>query len=245
VKPDGGDKSAEPRSSARRTERNKLSASIPPLSHHGRRRPVSIAAREAILKAAEEEFAEHGFGGARAQSIATRAGVNKALPFYHFGSKAELYEEVVRRALVRLGQFMSDALVAPTPRERLASFVHRLFAYLADNPNWCRLIVRELIDEQSHARELATEYLEPLVEQGRTMMLNDMATGGMRRVDQVQAIVSITVETFGYFLLLPALHFVGITHPLSPAVLAARERMVVDLLSKGLGLTGPDSGSAD
>ena len=61
----------------------------------------------------------------------TRAGVNKALPFYHFGSKAELYDEVVRRALGRLGEFMADALVAPTPRERLGSFVHRLFAYLA------------------------------------------------------------------------------------------------------------------
>jgi TetR/AcrR family transcriptional regulator len=129
-----------------------------------RRRPVSAAAREAILKAAEDEFAERGFGGARAQSIATRAGVNKALPFYHFGSKAELYDEVVRRALGRLGEFMADALVAPTPRERLASFVHRLFAYLADNPNWARLIVREVIDEQSHAREIASQYLKPLVD---------------------------------------------------------------------------------
>ena len=63
--------------------------------HRNRQRPVSAAAREAILKAAEEEFAERGLGGARAQSIATRAGVNKALPFYHFGSKADLYAEVV------------------------------------------------------------------------------------------------------------------------------------------------------
>lgn len=216
--------------------------------HRGRRtkrRPVSAAAREAILKAAEEEFAERGFGGARAQSIATRAGVNKALPFYHFGSKAELYDEVVKRALGRLGEFMADALVAPTPRERLASFVHRLFAYLADNPNWARLIVREVIDEQSRARDVASQYLKPLVDGGRESMIRDMEAGRMRRVDELQLIISITVETFGYFLLLPALEYIGIASPLSPGSLAARERMIIDLLADGLGMAGPESGPTD
>jgi TetR/AcrR family transcriptional regulator len=206
----------------------------------GRRRPVSAAAREAILKAAEEEFAQRGFGGARAQNIATRAGVNKALPFYHFGSKAELYDEVVRRALGRLGEFMRDALVAATPRERLSLFVHRLFEYLAENPNWARLIIREVIDERSRTREIATEYLKPLADGGRQLLLHDMETGRMRRVDPVQVIVSITVETFGYFLLFPALPYIGVDEPLSPASITNRERMVVNLLSDGLGLTGPE-----
>ncbi|HKD66962.1 MAG TPA: TetR family transcriptional regulator [Candidatus Binataceae bacterium] len=214
-------------------------------SHRTKRRPVSAAAREAILKAAEEEFAERGFGGARAQSIATRAGVNKALPFYHFGSKAELYDEVVKRALGRLGEFMADALVAPTPRERLSFFVSRLFAYLADNPNWARLIVREVIDDQSRSRAIASQYLKPLVDGGRQLMLSDMDAGRMRRVDPLQLIVSITVETFGYFLLLPALQYIGIAHPLSPASLAARERMIVYLLGDGLGMAGPESGPHD
>ncbi len=213
---------------------------LPDGTQRGRRRPVSAAAREAILKAAEEEFAERGFGGARAQSIATRAGVNKALPFYHFGSKAELYDEVVKRALGRLGEFMSDALVAPTPRERLAMFVHRLFEYLAENPNWARLIIREVIDERSRSRQIATEYLKPLSDGGQQLLLHDMETGRMRRFDPVQVIVSITVETFGYFLLFPALPYIGVDEPLSPESIAKRERMVIDLLSEGLGLAGPE-----
>jgi TetR/AcrR family transcriptional regulator len=217
----------------------------PDVIQRGKRRPVSAAAREAILKAAEEEFAERGFGGARAQNIASRAGVNKALPFYHFGSKAELYDEVVRRALGRLGDFMRDALVAATPRERLSLFVHRLFQYLAENPNWARLIIREVIDERSRSRAIATEYLKPLADGGRQLLLNDMATGRMRRVDPVQVIVSITVETFGYFLLFPALPYIGVDDPLSPASIANRERMVIDLLSDGLGLTGPETVSSD
>jgi TetR/AcrR family transcriptional regulator len=213
-----------------------------------RQRPVSAAAREAILKAAEAEFAERGFGGARAQSIATRAGVNKALPFYHFGSKADLYAEVVKQALGRLGEFMADALIAP-PHERIAVFVHRLFAYLSVNPNWPRLIVRELIDGESRARDTAGLYLKPLVDAGREVIAYDIEAGRMREVDPLQMIISITVETFGYFLLIPLLQGVGMAEPISPDNLAARERMVVELLKVGLGVRGPEppagqSGSA-
>src|SRR5271155_4941450 len=107
----------------------------------GRQRPVSIAARDAILKAAEEEFAERGFGGARAQSIATRAGVNKALPFYHFGSKAELYDEVVKRALGRLAEFLAGTNPANRPRGGPAHLVALAFPFLGGHPNWPRLIV--------------------------------------------------------------------------------------------------------
>jgi AcrR family transcriptional regulator len=224
-----------------RTEKNSMPTRTPRSEpRRNRQRPVSAAAREAILKAAEAEFAERGLGGARAQSIATRAGVNKALPFYHFGSKADLYNEVVKLALGRLGEFMADALVASTPRERLALFVHRLFAYLQQNPNWPRLIVRELIDEQSRARETASQYLKPLVDGGREVMGLDIKAGRMRNFDPLQMIISITVETFGYFLLTPLLEGVGLTDPVSQDNLAARERMVVDLLADGLGMSGPE-----
>jgi hypothetical protein len=48
------------------------------------------------------------------------------------------------------------------------------------------------------------------------------------------------VETFGYFLLTPLLEGVGLTDPASQANLAARERMVIDLLADGLGMSGPE-----
>lgn len=76
-------------------------------------------------------------------------------------------------------------------------------------------------------------------------MMHDMESGMMRKVDPIQLIVSITVETFGYFLLLPALQYIGIANPLSPASLAARERMVIGVLGDGLGMAGPESGTGD
>lgn len=54
-------------------------------------------ALQAILDAAEVEFAEAGFDGAGMKAIATRASVSQALLHYHFGNKNRLYAEVIRR----------------------------------------------------------------------------------------------------------------------------------------------------
>src|ERR1700722_9375659 len=51
--------------------------------------------RAAILKAAIAEFAEHGIAGARTDTIAQAANVNKALLYYYFKDKDALYEAVL------------------------------------------------------------------------------------------------------------------------------------------------------
>src|ERR1700737_1955129 len=48
--------------------------------------------RASILRAAVAEFAEHGIAGARTDTIAREARVNKALLYYYFKDKDSLYE---------------------------------------------------------------------------------------------------------------------------------------------------------
>jgi TetR/AcrR family transcriptional regulator len=57
--------------------------------------------RATILDAAEDEFADQGFDGARMMSIAKRAGVTHGLLHYYFDSKERLYEQVVGRLFGR------------------------------------------------------------------------------------------------------------------------------------------------
>ncbi len=47
--------------------------------------------RSRILDVALSEFAAHGLAGARTDRIANTAGVNKALLYYYFESKENLY----------------------------------------------------------------------------------------------------------------------------------------------------------
>ena len=54
------------------------------------RRPGDSGSREAILAAARDLFAEHGYEGASMRAIAASAGVDAALVVHFFGSKANL-----------------------------------------------------------------------------------------------------------------------------------------------------------
>ncbi len=58
--------------------------------------------REAILNAALEAFATHGFDGASYNQIIERAGVSKGAMYYYFDDKEDLYATVVRRELAGL-----------------------------------------------------------------------------------------------------------------------------------------------
>jgi len=62
-----------------------------------------VETREAILAAAQEEFAEKGFELASAREICRRAGVNSALLSRYFGSKEALYRIVAKRLFGDLG----------------------------------------------------------------------------------------------------------------------------------------------
>ena len=85
--------------------------------------------REAILKAAESEFAEKGFALASAREICRRAGVNSALLSRYFGSKESLYRIVAKRLFGDLG----------APLAKLADGVK-------DDASW-RAAVREWVDD--------------------------------------------------------------------------------------------------
>lgn len=68
--------------------------------------------RERILKAALAEFSARGLAGARTETIARRARVNKRMLFYCFGSKRGLYAEVLRRKIADKYE-----AIASTPEE--------------------------------------------------------------------------------------------------------------------------------
>ena len=198
------------------------------------RRPISDATREAILRAAEDEFAARGFGGARSDAIAERAGVNKALPFYHFGSKTRLYEEVLKRALAGFGEIVTHTIESPQPGERLAFFLRDLSSYLAANPNWLKIITRELIDEGSRSKAIARRYLKPLVQASHAEITRAVESGHMRAIDPLQTMISIAGEVIFYALIAPFLEGLGMRNPMAPAHRTKREEAVLTLLRSGL-----------
>lgn len=73
---------------------------------------VKISRKEAILDAAEANFAKHGYDGVTLRMIARDAGVDVALANYHFGRKHELFEQTFKRRADLLNQWRLEALDA-------------------------------------------------------------------------------------------------------------------------------------
>src|SRR5436190_455284 len=79
-----------------------------------------------ILLAAAGEFATRGFAGARVDRIARLARVNKAMLYYHFGSKQGLYDALLRRTFSEAAaRIRAIAASAPPPAVVAASPQHQ------------------------------------------------------------------------------------------------------------------------
>src|SRR5581483_7445446 len=70
------------------------------------------ARRNAVIAAAEEEFAEHGFSSGSLNSIARNAGVAKGSLFQYFADKADLYAYMAERASTRVRDAMAEHIAA-------------------------------------------------------------------------------------------------------------------------------------
>lgn len=96
--------------------------------------------REKILDAAEALFGEQGFAAVSLRDITTRADVTLALASYHFGTKDNLFEEVVaRRASILCAERQArlEALHEPAVREILDAFFAPLFDKArSGDPGW-------------------------------------------------------------------------------------------------------------
>jgi len=69
-------------------------------------------ARDRILDAAEDAFAQHGFDGAALKGIAMAAGVAQGLIHYHYGDKARLYAAVIARRSALINDQRAEMLDA-------------------------------------------------------------------------------------------------------------------------------------
>ncbi len=135
-----------------------------------RRRRIHDAegAREAILNAAEEVFAEHGFDGARTDAIAAAAGYNKSLIFQYFGDKLGLYAEVVRRADKQMTTLQAQMLalaedesIASDPHKfkaLLETTVQAIFDYLLERPRFVRMLLWEQAEGWQTYAKMITQF---------------------------------------------------------------------------------------
>ncbi len=155
------------------------------------------AAREAILDAAEEVFAQHGFDGARIDAIAATAGYNKSLIFHYFEDKFGLYTAVVKR-IKKLGEDEVRTVLyaftdnaggctrlthdVETFRAFLETSVKVTFACFHGHPRFLRILTWEAAEGWQTFLAIVTEFDEE-GRQSLTAIVTEARTNGLIHSD--------------------------------------------------------------
>jgi len=201
-------------------------------------------ARQAILKAALREFAQEGMSGARTDHIARAAHVNKALLYYYFKDKEELYGAVLDQVFSGLSERIVEVLERDLPpREKVLAYAGAHFDYIASSPLYPRVVQREMMragrQGSPHIRRIVERYLRPILARLAELLRAGMESGDFRRVDAMHFVFSIVAMNVFYFSSAPVLTLMTQGDPLAPEAIAARKAAVLDLIAAALFTPSP------
>jgi AcrR family transcriptional regulator len=104
--------------------------------------------RQRLLQAAAAEFAERGYAGASAASIARRAGMSKATFYAHFANKLACMLALVDRANEVVAEAMAGAARSAGKTDAAARLHAGTRAYLkaiAEHPEFARALLVEIV----------------------------------------------------------------------------------------------------
>ena len=90
--------------------------------------------RDDILKVAAKLFAEHGFDQATMRKIGKETGIQPASLYYHFTTKEDILDEIVRTFLSGLPAKYNAIIARTEIPERSSRFHGAGFSHLAEEP---------------------------------------------------------------------------------------------------------------
>jgi AcrR family transcriptional regulator len=124
--------------------------------------PAQRDVRTRILSEATHLFAERGYDGTSIEEIARAAGVTRPTLVYHFGSKAELRDQVLDGLLSHWRDELPRLLAAATTgSDRFQSAFDALASFFRADPARARLLVREMLDRPEAMTALFRAHLQP------------------------------------------------------------------------------------
>jgi AcrR family transcriptional regulator len=134
-----------------------------------KRRLKADERRGVILQAAAKTFAERGYLGASIDRIAEAAGISAPVIYRHFGSKKELYIELLQVSGRSLLEATTREEGYETVEELLRENVRAFFHFVEDHPSAWRILFLdpaadpEIAEVQRQIQEQATKRLAEVI----------------------------------------------------------------------------------
>lgn len=158
--------------------------------------------QQRILNAATAEFALSGFGGARVDRIAARAGANKRMLYYYYGNKEALFLAVMEASYARIRSAEHSLKLGEVdPEEGVRRLIEFTWAYYLKNPEFMTLLNSENLHKARHIKRSNNipAMHSPFVATIEDLLKRGVRAGKFRRgVDAVQLYISIAALSYFY-----------------------------------------------
>jgi TetR/AcrR family transcriptional regulator len=157
-----------------------------------------------ILAAAAVEFASQGYAGARVDRIARRARVNKAMLYYHFGSKQALYQALLRTTFTSAAERLrAIGSSGATPADMLDRAIEAIAQFIAEHRFFPAIVLREVAGGGTHLDRHTLAALTAVPQAFGAIIRRGVQCGAFRPVHPVAAYFSLIAPLVFYMAAAP------------------------------------------
>jgi AcrR family transcriptional regulator len=195
---------------------------------------AATATPAALIAAARQLFARHGYAGASVRAITRLARVNLGAVTYHFGSKAALYDATLASITDPFRERLARAAATEDPAlDRIERVVRAVFEYLHEQPDFGRFIPQVMARGRNvpgpvrRTMEANHGLIAGLIRQGQK-------DGTIRRGDARLMALSVGAQPFFLTLMQAALQRAIAVDQHQPAVRERLVRSVIEFVRAGL-----------
>jgi TetR/AcrR family transcriptional regulator len=160
--------------------------------------PNQRAKTEAILVAALDVFATHGFHGATLDAIAESAGLSKPNLLYYFASKEDVYLRLLSRLLDTWLEPLRGLDPEGDPLAEVRGYIGRKLQMARDYPRESRLFAGEVLQGAPRIGDTLSGPLRALVEEKAEVIRGWSRAGRIAPVDPYHLFFSIWAVTQHY-----------------------------------------------
>jgi AcrR family transcriptional regulator len=196
--------------------------------------------RQRILNAAVQVFAKKGKAGARMQEIADLAKANKAMIYYYYNSKDNLYEKVLDLVLEEMFREMNRvALTKASPEEKVRQVIDAYVDFYIHRNDSFQLLLREIVSGGEILGRAVLNHKDTFLQNPDILpariIQEGIDTGAFRPLDSHHTLMSLMGMTIVYALGHPIANGIfGLEDSELPSFVEERRRHIADLLLNGL-----------
>lgn len=142
--------------------------------------------RKKLIEVAEEVFSRKGYHPVTIADIAQEAGIAKGTFYLYFGSKDEIFQEVVKKAVWSLRYALRDALKeVRDPEEKVRKSIRVSLDHCSRNARLYLLIFHEALFLETPPMSKFKKIYETLISDFRKMIEEGIEFGKFRNVNAV------------------------------------------------------------